>query len=120
MAVPGVLAVFFLLAFALSPACRDTLGAHRENAAMLRLIKCSGAELSSVNITGWVRIDERAAGTREPLELVNRVAARLSLSEDGRSYESWQNPYARGVRLSGRLTGGYDISVAGQTMEIER
>jgi hypothetical protein len=120
LAVPGVLAVFFLLAFALSPACRDTLGAHRENAAMLRLIKCSGAELSSVNITGWVRIDERAAGTREPLELVNRVAARLSLSEDGRSYESWQNPYARGVRLSGRLTGGYDISVAGQTMEIEK
>ncbi|HPZ42707.1 MAG TPA: YwmB family TATA-box binding protein [Bacillota bacterium] len=120
MVAPGVLAVFFLLAFALSPACRDTLGAYRENATMIKLLQCSGAELSSVNITGWVRVDEGTTGTREPLELVNRVAARLGLSGDGRSYESWQNPYARGIRLTGRLAGGYEISVAGQTMEIER
>ena len=114
----AVLAVFSP-GFCPFPSLPGYLGAHREKCRHAQLIKCSGAELSSVNITGWVRIDERAAGTREPLELVNRVAARLSLSEDGRSYESWQNPMPgeSGCRAADR---GLRYSVAGQTMEIEK
>jgi hypothetical protein len=116
----SVIVVVFLLAFAFSPACRNVFSAYRENTALLGLIKCSGAELSSVNVAGWVRVDEGTTGTHDPRELVSQVATRLKLSGEGRRYESWQNPYACGIRLEGLLDGGCAISVVGQTMEIEK
>lgn len=114
----GAIIAVSLLVLALSPLCGDILGVKRENAALAELFECSGAELNSVNVTGWVRIDERAAGNREPLELADLVADRLGLAGEGRSYESWQNPYARGISLKGRLGGVRAVSIAGQTMEI--
>lgn len=105
---------FSILAF--SPACKDAVSAYREEDALLKIIKSSGAEFKSANVTGWVRVDEKASGVSEPVALANNVAAQLNLPESGRKVESWQNQFACGAKVEGLVKGGPTVSVLGQSM----
>lgn len=107
-----------LAAFAFSPACRNMINAYREEAVMLKLIKTSGAEFKSINITGWVRVDQSAPGAGDPEALADSVAKQLNMLVSGRKKEKWENKFARGARIEGKLAGGRTASILGQIMEL--
>ncbi|TEB13624.1 YwmB family TATA-box binding protein [Pelotomaculum propionicicum] len=116
VAVGMLIAVSFsVLAF--SPACKEFFSSYREEAVLLKIIKSSGAELKSINITGWVRVDDKTAGAFEPETLAGMVAARLNVSETGRKAAGWQNQFARGAKVEGLVKGEHTVSVMGQVME---
>lgn len=114
----GLLIAISFAAIAFSPVCRKAFSAYREDAVLCELIKSSGAELKSVDITGWVRVDANAAGAGDPEALANNVAARLNLLDTGRKVEKWQNKYARGAKVEGKMPDGRVFSVLGQTLEL--
>lgn len=111
-----LIAVLLLVLF-FSPLCKHVIGAYREDAILLKLIKATGAEFKSVNVTGWVRVDEKVPGANNPEALVNQVAAQLSLLEEGRKVVNWQNKLARGVKVEGETPEGTVFSVLGQTLD---
>lgn len=100
----------------LRPLGLKMLASYREEQALMDLMSLCGAELQSVNVTGWARI----AGPEEmsPEALVNHTAGLLKLDEGGRSMEKWENPYAQGVKVQGIMPGGNSVAVLGQTMEL--
>lgn len=113
----SLLAVILVSLFSFSPLGRNVFETYREDFILSRLIKSTGAELDSVNVTGWVKVDENAVGAGDPGGLANHAAARLNLLDTGRKVESWENQYARGVKVEGRNPEGRVFTVLGQTME---
>lgn len=101
-----------------APYCLSMLGAYRENAVLSKLIKSTGAEFNSAAVTGWVKVDEKAAGEGDPQALASNAAAQLNLPGAGRKVENWTNQYARGTKLEGRLPDGCMVAVLGQVMEL--
>jgi hypothetical protein len=100
----------------LRPLGLKMVASYREEQALLNVMRLCGAELQSVNVTGWARV----AGPQEiDLEaLVNDTAGSLKLADRGRTLERWENPYARGVKVQGIMPGGNTVAVLGQTMEL--
>lgn len=86
----------------------------REEQALMDLMSLCGAELQSVEVTGWAKIAESQDMSLEGL--VNRTANSLKLEENELSMEKWENPYARGVKVQGIMPGGNTCAVLGQTM----
>lgn len=105
-----------LMVLFLSQLGKNVIGAYREDAILLKLIKATGAEFTSVSVTGWVRVDEKVPGANDPEALVNQVTAQLGLLEEGRKTENWQNKLARGVKVEGKTPEGTVFSVLGQTL----
>lgn len=101
---------------ALRPLGMRILASYREEQALMDLMSLCGAELQSVNVSGWARV----AGTDElSLEvLVNHTAKVLKLDGDGLTREAWENSYARGVKVQGTMPGGDTVAVLAQTMEL--
>lgn len=118
LVVLTLLITLSLAVLAFSPVGRKALSAYREDAVLFELIKSSGAEFKSVDVTGWVRVDVDAAGAGNPEALANIVAARLNLLETGRKVESWQNKFARGAKVEGKMSDGRVFSVLGQTLDL--
>ncbi len=112
------LTITALLAF--SSPVREMAGSYRENAVLHRLVRSSGAGVQSINITGWVRVDENKAVAYDPETMANSTAAWLKLPELGRGVERWQNQYARGAKVEGLTASGRAVTVLGQTMEVEK
>lgn len=104
--------------FAFSPPGRNLISAYREDAVMLKLIRSSGAELKSINITGWVRADQAVFGSGDPEVLADSAARQLKVPPAGQKKEKWQNQYARGAKIEGKLADGRTISILGQAMEL--
>jgi len=104
------------IVLALRPVGLKMVASYREEQALLNMIGLCGAELQSVNVTGWAKV----TGPEEiALEaLVNHTAGLLKIAEDGRTMEKWDNPYARGVKFQGFMPGGKSVVVLGQTMEL--
>ena len=117
LAAVGMLIAVLFSVLAFSPACKDAISAYREEAALLKIIKNAGAQFKSTNVTGWVRVDEKAAGAYEPETLAGMVAAQLSVPEAGRKVERWENQFARGAKVEGLAKGGRTVAVMGQVME---
>ena len=113
----GLLIAVLFSVLAFSPACKDAVSAYREEAALLRIIKSTGAQYKSTNVTGWVRVDEKAAGVYEPETLAGMVAAQLTVPEAGRQVERWENQFARGAKVAGLIKGNRTVAVMGQVME---
>lgn len=116
LAAAGMLIAVLFSVLAFSPACKDAVSAYREEAALLKIIKSTGAQYKSTNVTGWVRVDENA-GAYEPETLAGMVAAQLSVPEAGRQVEKWENQFARGAKVAGPAKGGRTVAVMGQVME---
>lgn len=100
----------------LAPAGLKLLASYREERALMDLLRLSGAELQSVNVTGWARIS--GMGNMSLEGLAGSTADLLNLDGIGRTMENWENPYARGVKLEGTLPGGNEASIIAQTMEL--
>lgn len=112
-AIIALAVILFLAAAFYLPPGRSIVAACREDALMLKLVRASGAEFESVNITGWVRADESAG---DPEALAERAAEQLGILLPGHKTEKWQNQYARGARVEGAVTGGRTVSVLGQAL----
>lgn len=111
----AMLIVLTVIALALAPAGLKMLASYREERSLMDMMRLSGAELQSVNVTGWARVD---APEETALEiLVNHTAGLLTL-EEGRSMEKWDNAYAKGVKVQGTMPGGNTGAVLAQTMEL--
>ncbi len=111
----AMLMVLIVIALALAPTGLKMLASYREERSLMDMMRLSGAELQSVNVTGWARVD---APEEMALEvLVNHTAGLLTL-EEGRPMETWENAYARGVKVQGTMPGGATGAVLGQTMEL--
>lgn len=113
----SLLLAIFLSVLIFSPLCKNVIGAYKEDAVLLKLIKSTGAEFKAVNVTGWVRVDEKAPVADDPEALVSLVVAQLNLLEAERKVENWRNKFARGVKVEGKTSEGSDFSVLGQTLE---
>jgi hypothetical protein len=110
------LTVLIVIITALAPHGLKMLVSYREEQALINLMRLCGAELQSVNVSGWARIN----GTEEiSLEgLVNHTAGLLKINNGGQVMEEWENSYARGVKVQGTMPGGAAASVLAQTMEL--
>ncbi|MDD4238694.1 MAG: YwmB family TATA-box binding protein [Desulfotomaculaceae bacterium] len=108
--------IVILMVLALRPLGLKMVASYREEQALMDLMSLCGAELESINVTGWARV----TGPKEiaPETLVNHTAGLLKLAEGGRTMEKWENPYARGVKLQGIMPGGNAVAVLSQTMEL--
>lgn len=111
-----VLAALALSAFSWWPAGRQAFMAFREDAVLIRLIEAAGAEFDTVNITGWVRVEESLSEPVDPEALAWGAATRLGLPESGRRSEKWQNSLARGVKLESKNSEGLTFTVLAQTL----
>lgn len=110
-----VFALVFTLAAAVAlPAGQEIFGYWREDAFLASLVRSAGAEAESVEVTGWVRVAEWAAGS-DLERLAGEVAAGLGLAGESQK-STWQNRYARGVALDGRTAGGQLLSVKAQVL----
>ena len=112
-AIIALAVILFLAAAFYLPPGRSIVAACREDALMLKLVRASGAEFESVNITGWVRADESAG---DPEALAERAAEQLGILLPGHKTEKWQNQYACGAKVEGAVTGGRTVSVLGQAL----
>ncbi len=117
LAAVGMLIAISFSVLAFSPDCKNAIGAYREEAALLKIIKSTGARYKATNVTGWVRVDEKAAEIHEPETLAGMVAAQLYVPEAGRKVERWENQFARGAKVEGLAKGDRTIAVMGQVME---
>lgn len=108
------LTLLFLL---LTPAGQRILATNSEEALLLRLLSGSGAELSSAQVTGWVKVDDRLPMAGEPAEMAAFVGDQLGLSVSAAAAENWQNAYARGGEVKGALSDGSPVAILGQVME---
>ncbi|OPX91278.1 YwmB family TATA-box binding protein [Pelotomaculum sp. PtaB.Bin117] len=112
----GVLALTVLLLF-LTPVGQRLLAANSEETLLLNLLKSSGAELRTIHVTGWVKVDDSIPNAGEPEEMSTMAARLLGLNIPACKSENWQNAYARGNQITGALPDGSPISVLGQVME---
>jgi len=92
--------------------------AAKEEAFLIELVASSGAGLNTVNLTGWVRVDETSSSAGNIEKLAQDAATWLNLPETGRKVEKWRNSYAYGVNLKGQLNDGTVYSVLGQALDI--
>ncbi|HOV79189.1 MAG TPA: YwmB family TATA-box binding protein [Bacillota bacterium] len=114
-----LLPVLLLAVLSCLPPCRNFLNDYREDAFMLKLVGSSGAEFKTINITGWVKADpERTGDAGSPEALAESAAGQLKMILSGRKKENWQNQFAGGTKIEGKLANGHAVSVLGQTMEL--
>jgi|GEM_PF-919439 len=114
-----LLVAFLALALpVLAPLIRETLAAYREEKLLLRMVELPGAGLETVIVTGWLKMPAGVPGAGDSAALVEGAAARLRLEEAGRQRESWQNRYARGVKLAGQTADGRVFSLLGQVLDL--
>ncbi|HBC93197.1 MAG TPA: hypothetical protein DCZ10_09965 [Pelotomaculum sp.] len=111
----AMLIVLIVIALALVPTGLQMLASYREERSLMDMMRLSGAELQSVNVTGWARVDTPEEMALEVL--VNHTAGLLTLEEE-QPVETWENAYARGVKVQGTMPGGASGAVLGQTMEL--
>jgi len=109
--------ILAVLALQLTPAGQKLLAASSEEKFLLSLLESSGAELRTVHVTGWVKVDGSSPGAGEPGDMACLVAGRLGLNVPASKTENWQNAYARGAEIEGSLPDGSPVSVLGQMME---
>jgi len=100
-----------------TPVGEKLISAGREETVLFALINSAGAELSTIHVTGWVKVDGSSPGDREPAELAGKVAGQMGLHLPVLKTENWQNAYARGAKVEGALPDGSPVSILGQAME---
>ena len=116
-----ILACLFGLLLVLSlavlrPLILQLATSYREERALVSLLEQCGAQLESVNVTGWARVNE--TGDVNLDALVVNTAVALQAEAAGSELEQWENAYARGVKLQGSWEGGHHVVVMAQSLEL--
>jgi hypothetical protein len=100
----------------LGPLLLEMAASYREERALFSLLKQCGAQLESVNVTGWARVNETRELNLDALVVDTAVA--LQADTAGSELEQWENAYARGVKLQGTWEGGNRVVVMAQSLEL--
>jgi len=101
----------------LRPLILQMVASYREERALTSLLEQCGAQLESVNVTGWARVNE--TGDVDLDDLVVDTAGALQVDTSGSELERWENAYARGVKLQGTWEGGKHVVVMAQSLELK-